>query len=292
MKYYKLTNINGLNNTSYVLNKIYPETYSRETYCSTVKKMVEKKTGNFTLSTKKEYDIQEGIVSVPKVKKEVIEVGSKVQYLGGDSWAKSAKCDIGEIYTVSVIDGEYLKVKEDDSVFWLRKECFKLIKKEKTMKMKDFSIEGSVALKKAFVEECKLEIYTSGTIRDNKYLTSVDMTVGTVQGTGTKYSMHFILPQNWDEAVKYVKEFLKPDQPEFKVCGYESKLDKENKSVSFGCKTISKKQVEAVITAAELCNYIGFTAKVTSDGIKFIDVSAGKNYLTLEELKQILKAIK
>lgn len=85
--------------------------------------------------------------------------------------------------------------------------------------MKDYTIEGSVALKRAFVEECKLKVYDSTTITNTefKYLTSDDMPKGEVQGKKTKEAVHFKLPEQWDEAVEYVKKFNSPKEPKVKT---------------------------------------------------------------------------
>lgn len=61
MKYYKLTNIKGLEDTVYNLDEIYPESYQRGKGYSTVEEMYNDHTNNFTLSTEEEYNIQEGI---------------------------------------------------------------------------------------------------------------------------------------------------------------------------------------------------------------------------------------
>ena len=82
--------------------------------------------------------------------------------------------------------------------------------------MKDYTIEGSVALKTAFIEECKLKVYSSDTI-NNKYFTSEDMEKGKVQGCGVKRARHFVLPTQWDEAVEYVKNFNSPKEPKVKT---------------------------------------------------------------------------
>lgn len=83
--------------------------------------------------------------------------------------------------------------------------------KEETMPKQDFTIEGSEALKKAFVEESGLTNWTVGWYQ---HLTS------SIQGKGfasTPFIMdkHFILPSQWEEALQYVKEYFAEN--EFKV---------------------------------------------------------------------------
>lgn len=84
------------------------------------------------------------------------------------------------------------------------------------MKKQDFTIEGSEALKKAFVEESGmdisqidyLEMLTNSKIKD-KAITS--------RMTHEKEGMRFILPQQYNEALEYVKNFWEEEKPEFKV---------------------------------------------------------------------------
>ena len=90
--------------------------------------------------------------------------------------------------------------------------------KQETMKKEDFTIEGSEALKKAFVEESGLT--------DN-YLTPWNTSAymcaraGGQKGfdavllKGSTRPNHFVLPQDWDKALQYVKEFF--EEPKYKV---------------------------------------------------------------------------
>lgn len=86
--------------------------------------------------------------------------------------------------------------------------------KEEIMNKKDFTIEGSISLKKAFIEESKLPIYNEKSY-DYAYLTNWDNNKG-LQGDTVQSSIHFILPQDWTKALEYVKEYFK-EEPKFKV---------------------------------------------------------------------------
>lgn len=64
MKYYKLTNLTGLTNSSYKLGKIYPENYKREKECLSVKEFLG--CNNFTEVSESEYLEQEGLWKLPE----------------------------------------------------------------------------------------------------------------------------------------------------------------------------------------------------------------------------------
>lgn len=225
MKYYKLI---GSGWDWMKTNTIYPEDWADDRGNNLLMGM-EVYPKEFELSTKAEYNKQEGIVPKPRVKKVVItpcafKVGYKVEFIGkgtsmNSTYYDDKTCVIGGIYTVNLVDSESIKLEEDKLKFWLYSEHFKLSTqtKLKQTKMENYSIEGSKALKTAFVEECGLKTYNSSTL-DCRLLTSVSVPVGTVQG-GAETSRHFVLPKDWDKAVAYVKEFNtpKPVLPVYKV---------------------------------------------------------------------------
>lgn len=85
------------------------------------------------------------------------------------------------------------------------------------MEKQNFSIEGTVALKKAFVEELNLTTSSKGSITYWTYLTNG---LGAhLCGVNKERDIHFKLPQQWDEAVIYAKEFFRKE-PEFKSGDY------------------------------------------------------------------------
>lgn len=316
---------------------------------------------DWELSTKAAYNKQEGIITKPRVKKVVetisheFQVGDKVEFIGNkvsksNTYYADKTCVIGDIYTVNYVDKDHIKLEEDGMKFWLYKEHFKLSTQTelKQTQMENYSIEGSKALKTAFVEECKLTLNTSSTITGYKYLTSKDKPIGTVQGTGTKTSQHFVLPKDWDAAVKYVTEFntapkfkvndwvvgwhctyktyktiawqigkvttgyISPkeetsgstginnvrfatpeeikaaENPGYEMAGYNSKIDKSAKTISFGCQTYTKKEVKLLLDAANLCNKIGYSAKVKGNGFVVNDT----DILTSDNLTKILGLLK
>jgi len=90
------------------------------------------------------------------------------------------------------------------------------ILKETNMDKQDFTIEGSIALKKAFVEEGGFKVLDETTI-NFAWLTSIPGEKYKLQGETGKCSQNFILPQDWDKALKYVKNYW---EEEFKVGDY------------------------------------------------------------------------
>lgn len=80
------------------------------------------------------------------------------------------------------------------------------------LKKEEFTIEGSEALKKAFVEESGLN---NSDIFWNLFLTPSNVKEKALTCTAYKQYIHFILPSQWDEALEYVKEYFAED--EFKV---------------------------------------------------------------------------
>jgi hypothetical protein len=78
-----------------------------------------------------------------------------------------------------------------------------------------FTIGGSVALKKALVEETGIRVYHEDSCALWNYLvceTGFDFCG--LQGIGIKQSTHYQLPQDWDKAVAAVKDFF-AEEPKF-----------------------------------------------------------------------------
>lgn len=89
------------------------------------------------------------------------------------------------------------------------------------MKKQDFTIEGSVALKKAFIEECGVGMHEVFfgifTLDEYKYLINSDKGFA---GINSKCNLNFNLNTQYGEALEYVREYFKPEEPEFKVGDY------------------------------------------------------------------------
>jgi len=85
-------------------------------------------------------------------------------------------------------------------------------KPKEDMEKQDFTIEGSEALKKAFVEESGLK---NSSISWSMYLTN-SATPNAITSTYGKRDSHFVLPKDWEKALDYVKEYFKEEE-KFKV---------------------------------------------------------------------------
>jgi hypothetical protein len=68
-----------------------------------------------------------------------------------------------------------------------------------------FTIGGSVALKKALLEDIDTPTYNINSVTDYKYLTPF---LTTLAGHNKKEPTHYQLPQDWDKAIQAVKEFF------------------------------------------------------------------------------------
>jgi hypothetical protein len=71
-----------------------------------------------------------------------------------------------------------------------------------------FTIGGSVALKKALLEETGIEIEGGGPTPDWKYLSAALFLKSKFDETNKKEPTHYQLPQDWDKAVEAVKDFF------------------------------------------------------------------------------------
>jgi len=231
MKYYKLINSNGWS-SDLKQGVIYPGNYkTNPSFLTDVEYYATNGYAkDWEKSTKEAYNKQEGVVPKPRVKKVVevstheFKIGDKVKFTdctgrdddNGDSNVATATfeharkyCEKNIIYIVTEVSvlGSIKLVGTRN--YWFNKLQFELSTqtKLKQAKMENYSIEGSKALKTAFVEECKLKVYSDTKINNERHLTSEDISKGTVQSTGTKCKQHFVLPKDWDAAVKYVTKF-------------------------------------------------------------------------------------
>ena len=77
-------------------------------------------------------------------------------------------------------------------------------------KMEDFTIEGTEALLDAFIKDSGISVDShSGKHRESfKYLTSSVIVKEKYTFSNSAYSKHFVLPQQWDEAMSYVKRYF------------------------------------------------------------------------------------
>lgn len=84
-----------------------------------------------------------------------------------------------------------------------------ILKKEGMKKMEDFTIEGTEALIKAFVADSGFGlVLTVGDRQSHPYLTSSCYLNNHYSFSRKCYPTHFVLPQQWDEAMSYVKRYF------------------------------------------------------------------------------------
>ena len=76
--------------------------------------------------------------------------------------------------------------------------------------MEDFTIEGTEALIDAFIKDSGFDVDSqSGKHRESfKYLTSCSYQKSHYSFSLKPYPTHFVLPQQWDEAMSYVKRYF------------------------------------------------------------------------------------
>jgi hypothetical protein len=81
------------------------------------------------------------------------------------------------------------------------------------MKKQPFTIEGSVALKKALVEETGVRVFDEDSCTEWNYLQCDTDFLG-LQGCKTQLPIHYQLPEDWNAAVQAVKDFFAEDKLE------------------------------------------------------------------------------
>lgn len=150
-----------------------------------------------------------------------------------------------------------------------------LKQKPEKMKKEHFTIEGIEPLKKAFVEASG---FGDNGI-DADYLTSSNLKEKCFTARNSKLNTHFILPQQWDEAMEYVKNFW---EPEFKVgdlvfieCGGFGSSGLDNCI----CKIVENQKVNNGVGGSSLC--------VERKGIIWgVNNNHKKRHATPEEIEQ------
>jgi len=161
----------------------------------------------------------------------------------------------------------------------------------KTMK-ENFSIGGSAALKKAFVEEAGLKLFGDGSIPNFKYLTSYGCSGAShnLQGVDAPSPKHFTLPQDWDAALAYVKDFYTPEKKVTEVYFGKLKLtikEGENFATTEQGK-ITKEEIRKVLamfTSNTICGYSLTMPNLESLVLKFGCVEG-----TVADARKVFKA--
>lgn len=138
----------------------------------------------------------------------------------------------------------YTKTEWADSYTEITFEQFKkYVLKENNMKMEEFSIGGSLPLRKAFVEEGGFKVYSANTLSTEwNFLAGYAHNKDNLVGGNHKYPKHFELPKDWDAALEYAKLYF--NQKEVKVFdlgnGYKAEVNLQDNTIKVDGKGIIK----------------------------------------------------
>jgi len=170
-----------------------------------------------------------------------IKIGDKVKFVDfrkagghkGCSYENARGLSKTTEYVVEGADETDLRLK--DKYGWFNRLQFVKVGDEPvittTTETKPFTVEGSNTLRAAFCEEVNIKPSGTGSISSYKYLTMAEGTK-TLDGVHSKKSVHFVLPKDWDAAVKYVKEYLTPKVAAFVKDGWYTVI-KTNTSTGY-----------------------------------------------------------
>ena len=121
---------------------------------------------------------------------------------------------------------------------------------------REFTLEGSIPLREAFLKEAGL----TGKISTLYAYTFVD-TNKRVGITDSKRSIHFILPGQWNDAVKFIADFDKEE--EIVIDGETAEF--RPLSVHFGCHELTLDELRAMKTVMNLCSKFDYDYLTLSD---------------------------
>ena len=151
-------------------------------------------------------------------------------YSGGMVIAESIRPEFSSLPVLTFEEWKNLKEKE-------------VVLKENNMKMEEFSIGGSLPLRKAFVEEGGFKVYSANTLSTvwGFLLVGIDAK-DKLEGANIKYKKHFELPKDWDAALEYAKLYF--NQKEVAVFdlgnGYKAEVDLQGNSIKVEGKGVIK----------------------------------------------------
>lgn len=254
-----------------------------------------------SISTNKEYYIEmerefSGSSCWYFHREEFITVGDTVEVVNISYNGNFSVGTVAEVIKISYSGGQYdIKIQVGKIPQIYKVTSVKLINL-KQEKMEKFSISGSPALKAAFVEELMetgveassglaLAVKTRTVLKDDIGIYNKTL-IGYVY---TKERKHFNLPEQYAEALAHAKKYYEEIKKEFTISadGYDAKFDKEAHTVTFGCTTVTKAQVNAVIKIAKFCEELGRDSYVSNEGF-----TVGETTLSLDDLQKIYNEIK
>lgn len=151
-------------------------------------------------------------------------------YNGADAVGNHIRPEFSSLPVLTFKEWKNLKEKE-------------VVLKENNMKMEEFSIGGSLPLRKAFVEEGGFKVYSTNTLSTEwNFLTGYAHNKDKLVGGNHKYPKHFELPKDWDAALEYAKLYF--NQKEVKVFdlgnGYKAEVDLQGNTIKVEGKGIIK----------------------------------------------------
>ncbi len=151
-------------------------------------------------------------------------------YSGGMAITESIRPEFSSLPVLTFEKWKNLKEKE-------------VVLKENNMKIEEFSIGGSLPLRKAFVEEGGFKVYSANTLSTewNFLLGGIDAK-DKLEGANIIYKKHFELPKDWDAALKYTKLYF--NQIKVKVFdlgnGYKAEVNLQGNTIKVEGKGIIK----------------------------------------------------
>ena len=138
------------------------------------------------------------------------------------------------------IHAELKSLPKIDYKDWLKLKDVEIkqeVKQENKMNKQKFVVSGCESLREAFAKEVGVELYSSETLTDYKYLTPTEDNTR-LQGSGGGFSddLMFELPKDWNVAVAYAKEYFKKESP-FKIGDW---VINEEQGIPYQIKEIDK----------------------------------------------------
>lgn len=161
---------------------------------------------------------------------------------------------------------------------------------KKPMNKQEFTVGGSTVLKEAFAKEVGVELFTNDSASQFAYLTPTHPEQK-LQGCMLDTEPHFNLPEDWDEAVEYAKEyfFAKPTTKVLYFGELECTITEGDDFATTKYGNITKSEIETALkpfeTELRICGYRMEIADVDSIRLKF-----GCQSGTIAEAYQLLEA--
>ena len=162
----------------------------------------------------------------------------------------------------------------------------------KPEKMKGFNITGSFNLLTAFIKDSGIAYFDDAGYNEEDY-NAASYLCSTPHGTTVEFDSRqfpaddeeqFHLPEQYNEALEYVKKYFSSFDKPVRVAGYTAEID--GKKVKFGCQFVTKKELyalkEVMVLSTRYNNLL-----INSDSVTCCDDS--ERSLSLEQIDILLK---